>query len=297
MIGWFRRGPLAATLILAACATSQSPIAVPVPTIVRPVEHVNRGDVAFQGALTQGAMLLGTAPVGTAKVMLDGKPVAIDANRRFVIGFGRDAAPTATMTLVFADGAISDKTLRIAPRIWKIESIPSLVQTSKPDPEYERIRSAELAQIRAARAQHNISDGWQQRFMWPATGRISGVYGSQRILGGVPRNPHAGVDVARPAGTPVVAPADGVVVLAAARPFSLEGNLLIIDHGMGVNSAFLHLSRIDVTLGQRITRGQLVGAIGKTGRATGPHLHWAMNWGDVRLDPQLLVPPMVVGEQ
>ena len=134
--------------------------------------------------------------------------------------------------------------------------------------------------------------GWTERFAWPATGRISGIYGSQRILGGVPRNPHAGVDVASPAGTPVKAPAAGVVVLASPPKFSLEGNLLIIDHGHSLFSSFLHLSRIDVKSGDKVVQGQRVGAIGATGRATGPHLHWAMSWGEVRVDPQLLVPPM-----
>jgi murein DD-endopeptidase MepM/ murein hydrolase activator NlpD len=100
------------------------------------------------------------------------------------------------------------------------------------------------------------------------------------------------VDVARPTGAVVIAPADGVVILAAATPFTLEGRLLMIDHGMGLNSAFLHLSRIDVREGERVTRGQPIGAVGMTGRATGPHLHWGMKWREARIDPLLLAGPM-----
>jgi murein DD-endopeptidase MepM/ murein hydrolase activator NlpD len=137
------------------------------------------------------------------------------------------------------------------------------------------------------------SEGWRQRFVWPAQGRISGVFGSQRIYRGEPGAYHSGVDVAGGAGAPVVAPADGVVVLAAAdKPFTLEGHLLIIDHGMGLNSAFLHLSRIDVREGDRVRQGQRIGAIGASGRTTGPHLHWAVKWRSARVDPVSLTGPM-----
>ena len=161
-----------------------------------------------------------------------------------------------------------------------------------PSADFQRRRPGELAQIEAARAIESPVEGWRQRLVWPVTGRISGLFGAQRIYRGEPGSYHSGVDVARPSGTPVVAPADGVVVLAAASPFTLEGNLLIIDHGMGLNSAFLHLSRIDVPVGTRVRQGQTVGAIGATGRASGPHLHWAMKWRDARIDPLLIAGPM-----
>jgi murein DD-endopeptidase MepM/ murein hydrolase activator NlpD len=155
-----------------------------------------------------------------------------------------------------------------------------------------QLRPAELAQIAAARAQLTDAQGWRQRFLWPATGRISGLFGAQRIYRGEPGAYHSGTDIARPTGTPVVAPADGVVILAADRPFTLEGNLLMIDHGGGLNSAFLHLSRIDVKVGEHVRRGQAIGAIGMTGRATGPHLHWSLRWRDARLDPMLMAGAM-----
>ena len=256
------------------------------------VERIVDGSFDFRGAIVQGGLAVGQAPAGAVSVTLDGEPTRMDAARRFLVGFGRDAPGTALVEARLADGTRVRQALRVVPRDWKIERIPSLRQTSTPNPDYERLRTAELARIDAARSAISDATGWTERFAWPATGRISGVYGSQRILGGVPRNPHAGVDIARPTGTPVVAPASGVVVLAGPPRLSLEGNLLILDHGNRLFSSFLHLSRTDVQVGERVAQGQRVGAIGATGRATGPHLHWAMSWGDVRVDPQLLVPAM-----
>ena len=154
------------------------------------------------------------------------------------------------------------------------------------------LRLPELARIAEARAIRPESDGWRQRFIWPRRGRISGLFGAQRIYQGTPGAYHSGVDITGAVGEMVVAPADGVVILAADRPFTLEGNLLMIDHGHGLNSAFLHLSRIDVKLGDHVRQGQRIGAVGATGRATGPHLHWAMKWNDARLDPMLLAGTM-----
>jgi hypothetical protein len=286
----------AAALALAACSTriEQASAQPPPPQPADPVAAPEpvAGNFSLEGSLTQGGMAIGVAPPGTVAMTLDGRPVALAPDRRFVIGFPRDAAPGATIEAQIADGRLVRQIVAVTPRAWRIESIPGLNGTSKPDPEYEKIREAELARIKAARAVRSQIDGWEQHFAWPVTGRISGIYGSQRILGGVPHSPHYGVDIARPAGTPIAAPADGVVVLAGPPKFSLEGNLVIIDHGMGVNTAYLHLSRVDVKVGDHVRRGQVIGAVGMTGRATGPHLHWAMNWGDVRLDPALVVPPM-----
>lgn len=250
---------------------------------------------ALQGALTQGGLAFGNVPAGTVSLLLDGKPIAFAPDGRFLIGFGRDASPDALIEARLADGGSVRQPLLVAPRSWIIQALPTLPKGTPDTPEYLRRRAAEIAQIDAARAIQSDSQGWRQRFLWPATGPISGVFGSQRIYAGEPGAPHSGVDVARPAGTPVAAPADGVVVLAAREPFTLEGRLLMIDHGMGLSSAMLHLSRIDVAVGQRVSRGQLVGAIGATGRATGPHLHWGMRWRHERIDPQLLAGPMPGG--
>uniref|UniRef100_UPI003CCBA37A M23 family metallopeptidase n=1 Tax=Edaphosphingomonas laterariae TaxID=861865 RepID=UPI003CCBA37A len=282
--------------LLAGCAvvppataeTGAVPPSPPPAPVVTPLS----GDFAFQGSFQQGGLVLGTAPVGTVRLLLDDKPVRIAPGRRFIIGFGRDHGGQAMLEARAVDGTALRKPLAIAPRAWSIQSLPTLPRGTSPTPEYQRRRAAELAQINAAREVQSDTQGWQQRFQWPVSGRISGVFGSQRIYAGEPGAFHSGVDVARPTGTPIVAPADGVVILAASAPFSLEGNLLMIDHGMGLNSAFLHLSRIDVKTGDRVVRGQPVGAIGATGRATGPHLHWSMKWQDERIDPAPLAGPM-----
>ena len=155
------------------------------------------------------------------------------------------------------------------------------------------LRRPELARINAARAKVNDATGWRQKFIWPVKGRISGLFGSQRVYRGEPGAYHSGLDIATgESGTPFVAPADGVVILAAKQPFALEGHLLMIDHGMGLSSAFLHCSALMVEEGDRVKQGQLIGRIGMTGRATGPHLHWGMKWRDARIDPILLTGPM-----
>jgi murein DD-endopeptidase MepM/ murein hydrolase activator NlpD len=238
----------------------------------------------------QGGMTLGTVPAGTTRLVKDGADVAFAPDGRFVIAFGRDHAAFAILSATLSDGRSVTERLTVTPRPWRIESLPTLPHHSQPDAEFEARRPAELAQIEAARKMVSDSQGWRQSFIWPAHGRISGVFGSQRIYAGEPGAPHNGVDVAGIVGTPVLAPADGVVILAAASPFTLEGNLLMIDHGMGLNSAFLHLSRIDVKVGDHVRQGQRIGAIGMTGRATGPHVHWGMKWQNERIDPQMIVP-------
>lgn len=246
------------------------------------------------GQLVQGGVATGTAPRGTTLLSLNGKPVELAGDRRFLIAFDRDAAPTAVLAARLASGAEVRQMLSIAPRAWDISRLDRLPKYPVPRPEFERVRPGELAQISAARALRSDSQGWRQSFLWPVTGRISTLFGSQRIYAGEPGAYHSGIDIARPTGTIVLAPADGVVILATARPFTLEGNLLLVDHGMGLNSAFMHLSRIEVKLGERVRRGQPIGAVGRSGRATGPHLHWGLRWRDARLDPLLVAGPMPV---
>ncbi|MCW1429211.1 M23 family metallopeptidase [Novosphingobium sp. JCM 18896] len=253
-----------------------------------------RGDIALAGEMTQGGWARGTAPLGTIALTLDDKPVALAPDRSFFLAFDRDAGTAARVVAKFADGGTVVRALTISPRAWRIERIPLGPKPGTPPSEAYRIRrEGELKQINAARAIDSGSQGWRQRFIWPAKGRLSGVFGSQRIYNGVPGSYHSGTDIATGgSGTPFAAPADGVVILAAASPFSLEGNLLMIDHGMGLNSAFLHCSQILVKQGEAVKQGQIIGRIGATGRATGPHLHWSIKWRDSRLDPILFTGPM-----
>lgn len=261
----------------------------------RPPE-VRIGPIVLTGAAVQGGLLFGQLAPGTLNLTLDGAPVRVAADGRFIIGFSNDAGPRSVLRATARDGRGVELPLSVEPRAWRVERIASLPRFAQPSAEFAQRRPLELAAINAARGVDGNSDGWRQRMIWPVRGRVSGLFGAYRIYAnGEKGAPHSGVDVARPAGTPVVAPADGVVTLAAARAFTLEGHLLILDHGMGLNSAFLHLSRIDVKVGDRVRQGQKIGAVGATGRASGPHLHWGMKWFDRRIDPLLTAGPMPSG--
>ena len=256
-----------------------------------------RTSFSYAGSLTQGGVVIGIAPSGTSLLMFNGATIPVAADGRFVIGFDRDAGGAASIVATLEDGRQIRDTLTIAPRAWDISRLNSLPKFPVPQPEFERLRPAELAQINAARRMTTDAAGWRQPFLWPTIGRISTLFGSQRIYkNGEAGSYHSGLDVAVPQGTPVLAPADGVVILAADHPFTLEGNLLMVDHGMGLNSAFLHLSRIAVHVGEHVRRGETIAWSGMTGRATGPHLHWSMKWREAKIDPLLVAGPMPRGE-
>ncbi|USI73326.1 M23 family metallopeptidase [Sphingomonas morindae] len=299
-----RAGPLLALLAAACAGTAPAPRAggaaeAPRPPRPSPPPAPPQTAARFEldGAMSQGGMVLGRAPAGTVALHLDAEPVALAPDGRFLIGFGRDHGPTAELVARLVDGQTLRQTLTIRPRAWRIEALP-IPRGTSPSPEFLARRSAELAQIRAARTASLTvaSDGWRQRMAWPAIGRISGLFGAQRVYQGEKGAYHSGLDIARPQGSPVYAPADGVVLLAATdQVFSLEGHLLMVGHGMGLDSAFLHLSRILVRPGQRVRQGEQIGEVGMTGRATGPHLHWALTWHGERLDPLLVVPPPPAG--
>jgi murein DD-endopeptidase MepM/ murein hydrolase activator NlpD len=241
----------------------------------------------------QGAVIVGQAPSDTKSVTLNGQPLELSPDGFFLIGFDRDAENSASLAAVLNNGERIEKYLPVRPGDWKIENVDANPSGgAATTEEFKQRRGPELAQINAARQQHNDSQGWRQEFIWPAKGRLSGLFGSQRIYRGSPGSYHSGMDIAAPDGTPFVAPADGVVILAAQSPFTLEGNLLMIDHGMGLNSAFLHCSALLVKTGDVVKQGQVIGRVGSTGRATGPHLHWGMKWNAARVDPKLLLPPL-----
>lgn len=246
----------------------------------------------LEGQMTQGGLIIGSGVPG-AEVWLDDQPVPVNAAGVFVVGLARESAPVLQLKVQYADGRKEQKTLSVSQREFKIQRIDGLPKrkvtpTAKAD--LKRIRD-DAKRVRAARAKFNDREDFRSDFIWPVEGRISGVYGSQRVLNGKPKRPHFGVDVARPTGTLVRAPADGVVVLAAQDLF-YSGGTLIIDHGMHMNTSYLHLNKVLVSEGQTVQQGDVIGHVGKTGRATGPHLHWGANVGGVRIDPALLVPPM-----
>jgi murein DD-endopeptidase MepM/ murein hydrolase activator NlpD len=290
--GW--QGGAALLLALAGCvAPSQAVEPAMAPAPVMPV--TSSAGFSFRGTMGQGGMLIGTAPAGTTALALDGAAVPLASDGRFLIAFGRDHGPTATLVATRADGTAITDPLAIAPGTYRIEALP-IPKYQQPEAEFLKIREGELAQIKAAREQAAViqSDGWRQAFIWPVHGRISGAFGAQRVYNGEKGSYHTGEDVAVPEGTPVRAPADGVVILAATgAPFTLEGHLLMVAHGMGLDSAFLHLSHIDVKVGDQVKQGQVIGESGMTGRATGPHLHWALTWRGERIDPKLVAAGML----
>jgi murein DD-endopeptidase MepM/ murein hydrolase activator NlpD len=251
----------------------------------------------FEGALEQGGFIWGKVSPGSA-VTLAGEKLDVLPDGTTFAGFGRDASATAE--LVVAGPEPCRETLKIARRqyqIQRVEGVPE--QTVTPPPEQlARIRreATLVANARAPSLQRpELIESVLAGFVWPAQGPISGVYGSQRFYNGEPRNPHFGVDVAAPKGAPVRAPAPGVVTLAEPDLF-FSGGTVILDHGYRLSSTFLHMSEVSVKVGDELKAGDLIGAVGATGRATGPHLDWRMNWRDQRIDPQLLAPPMPAAE-
>ena len=292
---------LALGLLLAlslGCAAAESPPAPPAPQVsAQPVPAPAPPPVSAPaptsltlrcaGALTQGGVGLCRTLPGAA-IYVDGVASgAADAQGWALIGFTRDHGAEASVE-ARAGGDTALLALQIAPRQFDIQRVDGLPQqtVTPTDP-------AVLARIQreAALKQEGFAsiaplEGWLDGFIQPVAGRISGTWGNQRVLNGVPASPHFGYDIAAPAGTPVRAPASGVVTLAQ-PDMHYEGGLVFIDHGQGLITMYLHMSRLDVHVGDRVRQGQVIGAVGASGRATGPHLCWRMKWRERQLDPSL----------
>ena len=237
------------------------------------------------GALAQGSLALGTAPPGSL-VALDGRPLRITADGRFAFGFGPDQTKASLITVRYPDGDGDSSSFTPTPRQYEVQRVTGLPQkTVTPPPEVAARIAHEAETIYLARLTDSPGTDFLSGFDWPAPGIESGLFGSRRIDNGVPMAPHYGVDMAAPTGTPVHAPADGLVSIC--DDFYLDGGFTLIDHGQGVSTSYLHQSKRLVKAGEVVKRGQAIGLIGATGRATGPHLHWAMNWFELRLDPSL----------
>lgn len=247
--------------------------------------------VELEGGLIQGGLVVGSGARG-ATVTLDGQVLRVSPEGHFILGFSRDAKPLAELRVRFDDGRVEARRLTIQQRRYNVQRIDGLPAKMVTPPAAVIARIVrENKWIKAARQIDSpeplFLSGWQ----WPSKGRVSGVYGSQRILNGKPRQPHYGIDIAAPKGSLVVAPADAIVRLAEDDLY-YTGGTLILDHGHGLSSAFLHLATVDVAVGAVVKRGQKIATIGSTGRSTGAHLDWRINWFDQRIDPAPLVPPM-----
>lgn len=284
-----RHAVAALLLALAACATAQQR---PSPPDDRP--QLGGGDATparatrLPASASQGAMVIGnTHPA--AIVEYAGRTLRVTPYGSFVFGIGRDATGDAIVRIKQPATDWIEHRIAITPRAWPIENINGVPPaTVNPPKEIAERIEREQARVVAARARDDERTGFAQHFTWPVQGRISGRFGNQRVYNGTPKAPHSGMDIAAPNGTPVKAPADGVVTFADPGLY-LTGGTVVLDHGHGISSNFLHLSRIDVQVGDAVKQGDAIAAVGATGRATGPHLHWGMNWFDVRIDPLLVL--------
>ena len=258
--------------------------------VFSPAAHADR-TLTLDGDFIQGGLVVGRIDP-KASVDFDGRKLRVSPDGEFLFGFGRNAPPKAKLTVRMPDGYVHIQEIDVEQREYKVQRIDGLPPkkvTPPPDPAL-LAQLKEERRITGAARKLDLADPWfLSGWIWPAEGRISGVFGSQRILNGKPKNPHSGVDVAAPEGDPIVAPADGKIVLAEPDMY-FNGSMVFIDHGHGLKTAYLHMSRIDVTVGQMVKRGEQIGAIGQTGRVTGPHLHWMMYWFNTKLDPALVVP-------
>jgi len=251
----------------------------------------SRDHIELPSHLQQGQLVIGHAPRG-ATIQYAGRSLHIGDDGLFVFGLDRDAPVQGTLQVRYANGNVSERTFTVDKREYHIERVEGLPQkTVTPDPETAARIEREQARVADARKRDDAREDFLGGFALPVAGaRISGVYGSQRIDNGIAKAPHMGLDMAVPEGTPIHAPAAGIVTFAD-RDLVLTGGTVLIDHGFGFSSSFLHMSRLDVKVGDTIKAGQVIGAAGMTGRATGPHVHWGFNWFDVRLDPALLPKP------
>ena len=259
-------------LVLLLCTVFNSALAAPLPE-----------------SLVQGGLIIAKAEKHQ-RVFVDDRELTLSPQGFYVFGVGRDAGPKVTVKIVEQQQTVRSKDIEIIQRDYDIQRIDGLASSMVTPPKavLSRIKDDNY-RVAMARRTESTEQGFLQPFIWPAEGRLSGIYGSQRVLNGVPKRPHYGLDVAAPVGTPVVSPSDGVVTLADDDMY-YSGGTLIVDHGFGISSTFIHLDKIHVVVGQRVKQGQRIADVGVTGRVTGAHLDWRVNWFSERLDPQLLVP-------
>jgi len=245
-------------------------------------------DIILKGELTQGSLIIGKAPIGST-VWLGEKPIPVTNKGEFVFGFGRDAALNQTLFWQLPNQNKNTMQIVLTERTYntqKISGVPNKMVNPKKELS-SRIR-AENSLVKGARKQQSDLLFFLGPFKAPLEGEITGVYGSQRVFNGVPKRPHYGLDFAAPRGTVVFAPASGKVTLTHDDMY-YSGGTLIVDHGYGVSSTFIHLSDILVSDGQAVKVGDPIARVGSGGRSTGPHLDWRVNWFNVRIDPQLVL--------
>ena len=244
--------------------------------------------IVFPASASQGAMVIGKVPAGST-VRYVGRELRVSGYGSVVFGIGRDEKGPLQVQVRRPDGSSETVAIAVTARDWPVEHVNGVPpKTVNPPAAIAERIAREQAQVAESRMRDDARTDFTQTFQWPVQGRISGRFGNARIYNGQPGAGHSGMDIAAPTGTPVKAPAAGIVSFVAPDLY-LTGGTLVLDHGYGISSNFLHLSRIDVKVGERIEQGQVIAIVGATGRATGPHLHWGMNWFDTRIDPLLVL--------
>ena len=256
------------------------------PLIAQAQQTSFEGTIWHDGAITQGGLIIAQLPKGS-QAHLDEIRLPQTKDGYIAFGFHRDDDKTSRLIITHKDNQTFISDFTPEKRVYDTQHITGLARkyVSPPQKVLDRIqKDREL--VATARDITSLQDGFAKTgFNWPVQGTITGIYGSQRILNGKPRAPHYGIDIAAPKGTKIYAPADGVVTMV--EDLYYTGWTIIIDHGLGISSTMLHLSSVDVSVGDFITSGMLIGRVGSTGRSTGPHLDWRLNWYQKRLDPQL----------
>lgn len=248
-------------------------------------------EVVLEGTVSPGGLLIGTTLPGST-VSVGGQGVRVSNEGQFLLGLGRDATGAVIIDITAPDGGHTQRSVTVPKRDYDIQRIDGLPKKQvSPDPQTLERVGRESGLIKAVRRHDGTKAYFANGFQWPVLGPISGVFGSQRILNGEPRRPHNGTDIAAPVGTQIVAIADGVAALVESDLF-YTGMTVMLDHGHGLTSVYAHMSDILVTDGQFVIKGTPIGKVGKTGRVTGPHLHWGITLFSTHLDPMLVVGPM-----
>ena len=246
-------------------------------------------ETIFNGKFVQGGIVIGQNKLAK-KVFFNKKIIQISKDGYFMFGFGRDYKSSSTLKIIKdSKDDILEYNFNIEKSIYKIEKINGLPNKMvTPEPEFYKKINEDRTLIKNSMNEKYFVDKFPLTFIKPTEGRISGIYGSQRILNGVKKNPHGGLDIAAPEGTPIKTMSDGKVLLAA-KGLYYTGNIVIIDHGYELKSMYIHMKDINIKKGDLVKQGQIIGTVGSTGRSTGPHLHWNVYWNKIRVNPEILL--------
>ena len=247
-------------------------------------------EIEVCGSLAQGELLVVYPKKEATRLVFGGEDIALNGKKAVLLALSRDEAPKASFSVFYPSDFGTKYVFDVTKTAWNIQSIKGVAQS--------KVTPAKTDEAEILREQKDVKNAllkqvaqtaeWQKGFMLPVAGTVSGEFGNQRIFNGVPKSPHTGVDIAAPEGTKVQAAGDGVVLLAGGNYF-YSGNMVILDHGDGLKTIYAHLKDTSVQVGQQVQQGDVIGHVGHTGRATGPHLHFGATVYQTRFRPQALL--------